>query len=158
MQNKLNALIAHLNALPESLFGFPPAFLFTTAKTFKVPGRIVRESFLGNSKKLSPGRYGVSDVVVTEKPRKTYEKRTDKPVKVAKTIKIQKVSAVKISTEAFEDRKNLIAKIAKQDKSDRDYVKSLNKGQIHTAVTTPEEVDFAEELETLQKSSTMFVG
>jgi len=50
-----------MKSLPDSELGFSPVFICKTAKEFKVPGRIVKELFLGNSKKLSPGKYAVTD-------------------------------------------------------------------------------------------------
>ena len=154
MQNKLNALIDHLKSLPSAAAGFSPVFLFSTAKTFKVPGRIIRESFLGNSKKLSPGKYGVDTVIVSEKPRKAYEKRADKGV-TPKAQRAQK-QTTGISNESLTDRKNLIMKLAKQHKADRDFVKTLNIVKTSTENVSQEAVDFAEEVQVLSKEFNSF--
>lgn len=50
-----------MKSLPNSEEGFAPTLICKIAKDFKVPGRIVKELFLGNSKKLSPGKYAVID-------------------------------------------------------------------------------------------------
>jgi hypothetical protein len=62
------------------------------------------------------------------------------------------------TTPALIARKELIAKIAQRHAADREFINSLNTVKSSTKVATAEEVDFAEELETLQKASTLFVG
>lgn len=140
MQNKFDNMIVHLKTLPNSELGFSPPFLFETAKTFNVPGRIIRELFLGNSKKVSPGKYAVAAAVVAEKTVKT--------PKVPKTVK----TTDKSSEEALLARKNLIAKIAKRHMAERNLVKELYV-KPNTSVCDTNEFDILEELEQLQKIS-----
>jgi len=142
-------MITYLKALPNSDLGFSPVFLFNTAKTFKVPGRIIRELFLGNSKKISPGKYAVESAIVAEKTyKKTKSPKTPKAPKILKHIKTE----TEISEETLLARKNLIAKIVKRHMTERNLVKDLYVKK-NTETVDIDEFDILEEFEQLKKSS-----
>ena len=56
--------------------------MFATAKTFKVPGKFVRSMFLGNARKLSPGKYSANPSETSVSSKKIV-----KPIKVSKAAK-----------------------------------------------------------------------